>query len=195
MSSSDERLIWVDLETTGLDPKKEVPLEIGFTITDLDLNILDTFHALIWEDYFEKVIGQCDPFVEQMHATSGLLVEARDQGRPLDSAVTRLEDWLTEVGVDKSDGDGEPLCGSSVQFDRGWMEEWFPDQVARFSYRNIDISSVKELCKRYNPLMYAKIKEDLEPMKLHRALPDLKDTIAEFEWYRDNFLFWSDDSE
>ena len=123
-----------------------------------------------------------------MHTKSGLWEEAVTQGIRPQAAVTGLVNWLIKYDVNNT----EPLCGSSVQFDRNWLDYHMPEVISHFSYRNIDISTVKELCRRYNPELYKKIAVDVVPLKDHRVMSDLDDTIAEFKFYRDNFLFWQD---
>jgi oligoribonuclease len=178
-------LIWTDIETTGLDKNKEVLLEVGFRVTDLDLNEMDYFHAIVWMPHYDLVIDNAVKFVLDMHTKNGLLTEAQLTGETLDVVAARLGSWLSSINVDD-----EPLCGSSVQFDREWLTHLFPNVMSAFSHRNIDVSTVKELCKRFNPILASKLEEDVVPQKMHRVNPDITDTIEEFEFYRDNFLFW-----
>ena len=123
-----------------------------------------------------------------MHKKSKLWTVAQSGGSTPGEARTWIYEWIKSHGVSKN----EPLCGSSVQFDRAWLDMWMPEVINQFSHRNIDISTLKELCRRYNPSLYAKLDDEVPPRKLHRALPDLDDTIAEFKFYRDSFLFWKD---
>lgn len=188
-----KRLIWIDIETTGLSPRLNVPLEIGLQITDLNLNTLSRFQSLIWSDEWEEETNpdSLDEYVLNMHTDNNLLFEVKEVGKPAHEVEDKLFEWLTQNEVTSR----EPLCGSSVHFDHAWLEEWFPSVNILFSYRNIDVSTLKELCMRYNPVLYSKLHEDFVPQKKHRVLPDLEDTIQEFKFYRDSFLFWSDDDE
>lgn len=190
---AEERFVWIDTETTGLYPQKGVPLELGFIITDLDLNLIDKAHWLIYEDKWD---GQkmyeapnVDQFVLDMHDKSGLWKELEiGHGEPLTFVQNEATLWLRDNGVkDQKD----PMCGSSVQFDRLWAEEWFENVFNLFSYRNIDISTLKELMKRFAPDIYAEMAEsaDYSKRELHRVIPDLEDTIAEFKFYRKEFLY------
>jgi len=181
-----DRLIWVDIETTGLDVRKEVILEIGFRITDLNLDELASFHALVWTQRTADTIEAAVPYVFEMHEKNGLFKQVATFGHDEADTADRLASWVDQMGVETT----EPLCGSSVQFDREWLTYLFPESMEKFSYRNIDISSVKELCRRYNPKLYAKLEEDIKPQKYHRVHPDLTDTIEEFKFYRDEFLWW-----
>ena len=187
---TDDRLIWCDIETTGLDPHREMLLEVGFKITDLELNVTAETNVLFWSDeYTEYCIKEnIDPFVWEMHTKSTLWEYAQRIGTSPYIARTGIINWLEKNKVTRK----EPICGSSVQFDRKWLEVWIPEAIGQFSYRNIDISTLKELCMRLNPDLYKKLAEDITPAKQHRALPDIDDTIEEFRGYRDSFLFWKD---
>lgn len=180
-----DRLIWTDIETTGLDKEKEVLLEVGFRVTDLELKYVKGFSALIWMPNYSFKIAHADDFVKKMHAKNVLFEDAEEHGKPIDQVGADLLKWATKLGVTKED----PLCGSSVQFDREWLTYLFPEVMDLFSYRNIDNSSVKELCRRYNPVLYDKLEEDTKPQKIHRVAPDLTDTINEAKFYLDNFLW------
>lgn len=185
-----DRLIWCDLETTGLDPDEDLLLEVGFKITDLELNVIADIQTYVWApEYIKRITeGNIEPFVWKMHKKSYLFQDAAQNPCNIWTASTKVDKWLKANNVTND----EPLCGSSVQFDRGWLQVWMPQAIKQFSYRNIDISTLKELCRRYNPELYAKLNHEVPSRKLHRALPDLDDTIAEFKFYRDSFLFWKD---
>lgn len=182
-----ERMVWVDLETMGLDPSTCPIMEVGFRITDLELNTIDDFEMIVWETpYFDTAWDQAVDFVRNMHTASGLLPQCRAQGMGIADAHERLMDWLKGHNIQKT----EPLCGSSVQFDRLMLEEQYPEVHDLFNYRNIDISTLKELCRRFNPDVYSQLDQVTNQAKAHRALSDLTDTINEFRFYRDEFLIW-----
>jgi oligoribonuclease len=181
-----ERLIWLDLETFGLDPIQHPILEIGLRITDLELKTIDDYHDIIWiQNNYERRRKAADTYVQKMHETSGLWKEAETVGSHPEIVAEHVLDWL-----DKHDANiGDPVCGSSVQFDRAMLAAQMPDINNMFSYRNIDISTLKELCARYNPRVYSKLDESTHPRKAHRVMPDLADTINEARFYFDNFLW------
>jgi oligoribonuclease len=180
-----ERFTWTDIETTGLSPKDEQVVEVGFRITDLELRTLDEVSVLIWSESHEKAAENAIPLVKKMHAESKAFEDARANGVSPEEAFGTLERFLEYHKIGRED----PLCGSSVQFDREFLRYHFPSIEVSFSYRNVDNSTVKELCRRKNPVLYSKLEEDTKPKKLHRVLPDLTDTINEARFYMDNFLW------
>jgi oligoribonuclease len=198
--TADDRMVWVDIETTGLNPLTEIILEVGFRITDAkNLDTLDEFDILVWEPGFytkkvEAVLESTDPavrYVADMHRKSGLWDAAEREGFTMADAEAQLVDWLASHGVhaDVPMKERDPLCGSSLHFDRGFLAETFPQVEAAFHYRNIDISTIKELCRRFNRPVYDKLDEYSTKQEKHRVMPDLDDTIGEFRFYRDNFLW------
>lgn len=185
----NEHLIWTDLETFGLNPETDPIIEVGFIVTDLDLNILDEKNWLIWNISYESRytdFKEQDNFVYKMHEKSKLWQDAREAGQPAIEVEHSILQWLTNHKVDTGK---DPLCGSSVHFDRSMFDAQLPRILIKFSYRNIDVSSIKELCMRYNPVLYGKLDESVPKAEQHRVLPDLSDTIAEFNFYKENFLF------
>lgn len=190
---SDDRFVFVDIETTGLVPDREIVLEVGFCIVTTDLtNVIADCSQLIWDSgYTEFVENMTDAYVADMHTKSGLFVDARRDGVPLQQAQDQLVAWLNEWGMSKDTPikARDPLAGSSVHFDRSMLIEHLPQVEECFHYRNIDISTIKELCRRLNPEVYAKLDKATEKQELHRVQPDLIDTLKEFRFYRDNFVF------
>ena len=197
MTSELELLVLVDIETTGLNDvfDDDVVLEVGLKVVDLQLNVIGEWSSLVDnEDWRAKVAR--NQFVFNMHTKSGLIsaIDALYQGprQPCEYApqlvALRALQWLT---IDMGLPSGKlPAMGSSVQFDRDFLHREMIVLDNFFTYRNIDVSTLKELCMRYNPDLYAAIKNDFKKEDaVHRVLPDLDATIAEFRTYRDNFLF------
>jgi oligoribonuclease len=173
----------VDFETTGLNPATGVPLELGMLIVDNDLNILRS-KSLIVQPAAQPLWDEMDPVVVEMHTKNGLIPELKkDEGMVAAVVEDEFIDWL-----EHHNATGLPMLGSSVQFDRSWMRVHMGGLEELFHYRNIDVSTVKELCRRWNPRVF-----DHAPVKveMHRSLPDCHDTVAELVYYRDNFL-WVD---
>lgn len=191
-----DRFVFVDIETTGLDPKDDFILEVGLKVTDERLNILGEWSSLIFnEDWRARIAG--NNYVYQMHQKSGLIADlekaldtpgAHADLSPALVAYVGAYKWLTEtMGLQEG---VIPMTGSSVQFDREFLREQMVVLFSFFSYRNIDISTLKELCRRFNPELAAAAasrfkKEDA----VHRALPDIDSSIAELRFYMDEFLF------
>lgn len=190
MAEQLDRLVWVDIETMGLEPTMHPIMEIGFVITDLDLKVIDDKSVLIWDSpAYEKFWeARAIEYVKNMHQKSGLLEACQAEGLVAEEAEKEINDFLEGHGVRDRQ---EPLCGSSVHFDRSFLLTQFPSVESRFTYRNIDISSIKEICKRYNPEVYTHLDELTEKQELHRALPDIADTINEFRFYLREFLMES----
>lgn len=185
-----DRFVFVDLETMGLDAAKDPIIEMGFRIIEAEtLKTIDDFDIQIWTSpYFDKCWESAIDYVKDMHQKSGLVVNGvamPDGAVAPSSALLEVLHWLQGHGVNN-----EPMCGSSVQFDREMLQEQYPDIAKLFSYRNIDVSTLKELCRRMNPGVYSRLEEVTKPKKLHRVLSDLDDTIEEFKFYSQEFLIW-----
>lgn len=169
------KFVWVDIETTGLDSEKEVILELGLTVTNDSLEILRCFSSVVWADSF--VVGNAGPEVFQMHRQSGLLDEI--------PSAPGLE-WVQKQALAFLSGQGlnpgeHPMCGSSVHFDRQFLKVHMPLLEEWFFYRNIDVSTLKELIKVWSPELTLNAPAAL---KMHRAGADLEDTINELRFYR-----------
>lgn len=176
--------IWVDVETSGLDPEKDYLLEVGIVLTD-------RWGGSIAEDSWllDTVLPkEVDPFVVEMHNKSGLWNDLTDSTATLTQieATDRILDFLTIHNIRYS---SLPMCGSSVHFDRSFLKKFLPEVEKHFHYRNIDISTLKLLCEDLNPELYAKLDSETQPAKKHRAISDCYDTINEYKFYWENFLF------
>lgn len=190
-----EYLVLVDLETTGLDEEKDFVCEVGLKVVNLQLEIQGEWsHLVISDGWRGRMAG--NEIVWDMHTKSGLIkdLDTVTDGphRPSDYepaiVAWKAYQWLT---VDMGLPEGKmPAMGSSVQFDRDFLHKHLIVLNSFFTYRNIDVSTLKELCMRYNPELYRNIKAKYSKEgAAHRVLPDIDATLAEFRDYRDNFLF------
>lgn len=176
MASAD-RLVWIDCEMTGLDPKFDEIVEIACIVTDAELNELDEGITLVVKPGDESFAGM-DDFVVNMHTVSGLIEEI-----PLGIALADAEQQvLAYVKTHVPEARKAPLAGSSVYVDRGFLANYMPDLDAHLHYRLVDVSSIKELTRRWYPRVYF---ASPEKTGNHRALGDIRDSISELRFYRD----------
>jgi oligoribonuclease len=191
------KLIVIDTETTGLGLgvgiQDESILEVGMARFDLDtFEIEDSVSVLIHDRITQGVncMRNCSSFVYDMHQASGLWADRLVHGVTHNQADAILQRWLADqVDFGYFDKDCGPMVGSSVQFDRRFLEWHMPGVAARFHYRNIDISTIKEMCRRLNPDVYAKLPLTVPRAETHRVLSDIDDTLGELKFYVDNFLW------
>lgn len=176
-------LLLVDVETTGLVARDEKLLEVGFMVVDLGFRPVASFSEVISQEGADFDPDDLTDFIKNMHTKNGLLHTIETADLPtLDEVEEELTEWYDDLF-----GDAQvPLVGSSVSLDRDFIVEHFVDFPDRLHYRIIDWSSVKELCRRYNPEVYAKLPPKREK---HRVMPDLEDTVAEARFYVENFFF------
>jgi oligoribonuclease len=169
--------VWVDIETTGLDFKKDKILEVAFVITSDDLEpIAQATHLVKTKT---RYLHKMDGYVRGMHAKSGLLGDLYHATMTLGDVEEHLIAWLDEHEVPRR----LPICGSSVHFDRRFLERDMPRLMKRFSYRNIDVSSLGELTKRWNGEAYSEWSKT-RPETAHRALDDVFGSIAQLEFHK-----------
>ena len=170
-------LAWMDLEMTGLNPDADVIVEIATILTDDDLNIIAEGPDLVIHQP-ESALAGMDDIVVQMHTRSGLLTAIAA------SAVTHEEAEAATLAFLREHIPGVrtvPLCGNSIGTDRRFLARWMPAIDDHLHYRTVDVSSVKELCRRWYPEQYK-----AAPRKAggHRALDDIRESIAELRYYR-----------
>lgn len=170
-------MVWVDCEMTGLRLDSDKLIEVAALVTDSDLNILgDGVDIVIHAD--DDALAAMPPVVQEMHAKSGLTEEVRRSTVTMEQAQQQVLDyvreWVPTAGT-------VPLAGNSIATDRGFLARDMPDLDAHLHYRMIDVSSIKELCRRWYPRIYFG-----QPEKglAHRALADIKESIRELDYYR-----------
>ncbi len=175
-----DRLVWIDLEMTGLDLDKDDIVEIACIVTEADLTEIDRGISLVVKPRDEALAGM-DPFVVNMHTESGLLAEIPG-GIPLADAEAQVLDYIRQHVPEERKA---PLAGSSVYVDRGFLARQMPAIDAHLHYRLVDTSTVKELVKRWYPRVFF---ASPEKNGNHRALGDIRESIAELRYYRDAVL-------
>lgn len=169
-----DRLIWIDLEMTGLDPEKEVILEIASIVTDGDLELVAE-GPNIAINHPEEILLAMEKWSMTHHERSGLLDRARVSPYDCQSAEQKTLEFLS-IHCKKGKS---PLCGNSVWQDRRFLIRHMPNLGGFFHYRNIDVSSIKELVKRWYPSL-----PPYKKQKNHLALSDIKESINELKYYR-----------
>ena len=177
---SSENLVWIDCEMTGLDVEKDCLVEIAVLVTDSELNILDEGLSVVIKPRPDSLEGMGE-FVTNMHKESGLL-ELLPDGLPIEQAETQVLDYIKRFAPEVRSA---PLAGNSIGTDRMFLNRYMPALDAHLHYRNVDVSSIKELVRRWYPKVYFQL-----PKKSggHRALSDIRESIAELVYYRKTVL-------
>ena len=176
--ASQDRLVWIDCEMTGLDLAKDQLVEIAVIVTEADLTELDSGISIIIRPDDLSILEGMDPVVVDMHTSSGLLDVIPD-GVSLAEAEQQV---LAYVRQHVPDARKAPLAGSSVYVDRGFLSRDMPELDAHLHYRLVDVSSVKEISRRWYTRAYF---NSPEKKGNHRALGDIRESIAEMRYYRD----------
>lgn len=172
-----DRIVWIDCEMTGLDPQKHVIVEIAALVTDAELNILgDGVDVVVHASEID--LAQMDDVVTEMHNSSGLTEEIRESAVDVHEAERIVLDYIREWVPNARQA---PLAGNSIASDRGFIRRYMPDLEDFLHYRMIDVSSLKELARRWYPRVYF---GQPEKGMSHRALADIRESIRELEFYR-----------
>lgn len=178
----DDRLIWADVETTGLEDYHCL-LEIAVVVTDADLTVLGDPVSVVLRPA-EGHLALMDDYVRDMHTCNGLLDACRESTAGFRDAEEEIMAYVHQwVGRGKS-----PLCGSTPAFDRHFINRDVPAFGSYLHYRYIDVSTVKGLAQRWFPRTYATLANATTPQRAHRALPDVYDSLTELRFYRANIF-------
>lgn len=175
MSASAERLIWIDLEMTGLTPEYDHIIEIATIVTDYDLNVLAE-GPVIAVHQPQSNLDKMDDWNVRTHTTSGLVARVQesryDEQQASNETIAFLEQWVT--------AGSSPMCGNSICQDRRFLAQHMPQLEAYFHYRNLDVSTLKQLAKYWAP----EVANGLTKQGAHTALADIRESIEELKYYR-----------
>ena len=171
---SHDNLVWIDLEMTGLDPDRDVIIEVAVLITDGDLNVIADGPDLAIHRS-EEALSVMNAWNRHTHHGSGLIKRVRTSDATIEQAEAEVLEFVQQWTVE-----GEaPLCGNSVHQDRRFLYGEMPKLIDWLNYRIVDVSTIKELAKRWYPEMEPFVKQER-----HRALDDIRESIDELRWYR-----------
>jgi oligoribonuclease len=181
-------LVWMDLEMTGLDPSRHCIVEIATIVTDDELEIIAEGPDLVIHAD-DEALAAMDDVVHKMHVASGLLDQIRTSTVSLEEAGDRTLAFIKEhVRSARS----VPLCGNSIGTDRRFLDAYLPDIENYLHYRSVDVSTIKELARRWDPAVARGIPQKATS---HRALDDIRESIIELRHYRDHFFRLPDTPE
>jgi len=179
MPQDPTHLIWLDMEMTGLNPDGDRIIEVAMIITDGQLNVVAE-SPVIAVHQPDSVLDAMDDWNKNTHGKSGLVARVKASAVSEAQAEQLLLDFLQQyVPAGKS-----PMCGNTICQDRRFMARWMPQLEAYFHYRNLDVSTLKELCKRWRP----DIAKGVVKKGKHEALADILESIEELRYYREHFL-------
>jgi oligoribonuclease len=178
MTVSKQNLVWMDLEMTGLDPERETIIEIATIITDGDLNIIAEGPNIVIHQP-DHLLDGMDEWNTAHHGDSGLTAKVKSSTTSMHHAEMQSLDFIRQYVPAQT----SPLCGNSIHQDRRFLVPYMPELEAYLHYRNIDVSTIKELARRWYP-------NDKAPIKKaeHLALADIRESINELRWYREKLF-------
>ncbi|ATD65610.1 oligoribonuclease [Neisseria weixii] len=179
MTQNANNLCWLDMEMTGLYPETDKIIEVAMIITDQDLNVLaqSEVYAIHQSD---EVLNAMDEWNTATHGRTGLIQRVRESSYTEAEVEQKLLDFMAEWIPEKA----TPMCGNTIHQDRRFMVKYMPRLEAYFHYRNLDVSTLKELAKRWHPTMAKGVVKHGS----HQALDDILESIEEMRYYREHFL-------
>lgn len=182
MSQNPTNLIWIDLEMTGLDPDTEVIIEIATVVTEANLNVVAEGPSLaIYQN--DKILADMDNWNTYQHMHSGLIARVRKSHITLSAAEHRMLSFIQPLVPPWA----SPMCGNSICLDRRFLRKYMPTLEKYFHYRNLDVSTLKELAHRWVPTL-----DKFSKKSKHLALEDIYDSIEELKYYRKHLFKMED---
>ena len=178
-STNEFRLVWLDMEMTGLDPDKERIIEVAVVITEPDLTVVAEGPVLVIHQE-DVILNAMDKWNTSTHGKSGLI----DKVKASTMTESEAEDVLIAFMSQYVPAGKSPLCGNTVSQDRRFMFNYMPKLEQFFHYRTIDVSTLKELARRWNPALL----KGFEKHSKHQALADIHESIEELKYYRETFI-------
>jgi oligoribonuclease len=179
MAQDPTLLIWIDMEMSGLNPDTDRILEVAVVVTDSNLNAVAEAPLLVVHQS-DEVLAAMDDWNRSTHAKSGLIERVRASDLTEEDVQARMLAFLCDLVPPRA----SPMCGNSVHQDRRFLARYMPEFEAHFLYRNLDVSTLKELARRWKPGIMA----GLVKQGRHEALADIYESIAELRYYREHFL-------
>ena len=179
MAQDANYLVWLDMEMTGLEPERERIIELAMVVTDNDL--VTIAESPVWVVHqSDAQLDAMDDWNKKTHGGSGLIERVRastlDDAAVEAAALAFMKEYVSERS--------SPMCGNSIGQDRRFMVRYMPQLEAWFHYRNLDVSTLKELCKRWKP----EVAKGVVKKGAHTAMADIRESIDELKYYRDNFI-------
>lgn len=179
MKPNPDNLVWIDLEMTGLDTHTDYIIEIATIVTDKDLNVLAEGPVIAIHQH-EDILARMDDWNRNTHGKSGLVDRVKYSLYNEVEAEQVTMQFLRQYVLPNA----SPMCGNSICQDRRFLSRCMPELEAFFHYRNLDVSTLKELAKRWAPHLLNALNKDCK----HEALQDIRDSIAELRYYRQHFI-------
>jgi len=179
MAVNAQRLVWLDMEMTGLDPETERIIEVAVVVTESDLTVVAEGPVLVIHQS-DALLDAMDKWNKSTHGKSGLI----DKVKASTLTETEAQDQLLAFLKQHVPAGKSPLCGNTISQDRRFMRRYMPQLEAFFHYRNLDVSTLKELALRWKPAVY----KSFVKHSRHEALADIYESIAELKHYREHFL-------
>ena len=179
MAQDANHLIWLDMEMTGLDPERERIIELAMIVTDVDL--VTVAESPVWVVHqSDAQLDAMDEWNKATHGRSGLIAKVRastlDEAGVEAAALAFMQQYVPK--------EASPMCGNSIGQDRRFMVRYLPQLEAWFHYRNLDVSTLKELCRRWKP----EVAKGFVKKSDHTALADIRESIEELKYYREHFI-------